>query len=279
MAMAIGGISTAGAQELGTLEQPIFTVNPYGATDNSFECIHPETGWQGGACYAPDRKHWEIVMCGWDASNGGSPFERGVIVDAVIFFANFMNERGWDIATDVDSEEARNHELNLCLADTPADVNCCHGLTNDLDSMIRVSGSNETDPASLSFNFIDTTPPPFGDLECSDTSAGAFCQYDGPQKATIKMGAVLTSCPAYTAATPNQQAMFLTNLILHELFHAVGLGHTNGGGLMSGQNVCPLGSELTHPFYRQIVKPNDDQLFQLQVYNPNGNTAGPVLVP
>ena len=93
------------------------------------------------------------------------------------------------------------------------------------------------------------------------------------------MGALLTSCPSYTAATPNQQAMLLTNLVLHELFHGVGLGHTNGGGLMSPQTVCPLGQELTHSFYQGIVKPNADQLFQLQVYNPNGNTPDPVLVP
>jgi hypothetical protein len=270
--------------ELATLVEPICTTNPYGATDNSFECIHPETGWQGGHCYAPDRKAWVIQMCGWDGDTELAFDERTAAFETIDNFAALMNIRGWDIDTALflgsDLERSRTAEtcnpssLPLSGQTIP---NCC---LPGGDSTITVRRSDDLGGGNLSFNFIETSGFPFGDLKCSDTSAGEFCQYSGEQSVAIKTAKMRLDCPAFQAASQQGQAQLRDNIVRHELFHALGLGHTDTGGLMdTPPAICESGNELTNQFFLERMLPTDAQMHQIQEYNPDGNTCDPILRP
>jgi hypothetical protein len=255
------GLEAQGQEiELGTARQAIFLPNDYGSTQNQNECLHRAQGWQAGKCYAPRSLKHRVAVCapmpGTD-ERAWAAQEQTAALGAAANWLFEMRGAGWDITLD---------------KETLTSAVDCRDRARGID--IRVVKKTGNSPPGQTH--IITTQWPLGVTDCDATQGGEFCQYAGPFTVTIKPGAwenaqgVGQACAGWAGATAAKRLNMMVNVVQHELYHVVGLGHTGqpgDGNLMSKAFHCEVNNVAP---WLGVLRPLRHQMDALYQYDPRG---------
>lgn len=246
--------------DLGQAKQAIVYDDGYGIDGAQNRCWYDNGngGWAGGYCRMPNGLNWLVVIPDANKTAGCDPDTRVGASNAAIDFRSYMNDRGWNITVKTTSELA---------SPLPFDA---HAAT--------VTCANPADH-SVGAETLGTTQLPvegacalgsFAGVKCLDAGArGTVISYDatrGPYMFEMRWKAK----SYWSGKTSTQKRRFARNLIIHELFHQVGLGHDT----FAETHLMGLQDNITYAFDHVLwpttyesnllscVNPNRDGLFQ-----------------
>lgn len=222
--------------DIGRLEQPIGLYTGYGteASSSSPRCILP---YGGGECQVPNSKtirFGTFIASNECTSNWNAVFQAALSEAQTIAGGrmNFIN---------VNVQGGNADFMIYCLDD---------------------SGNN---PPGRTF--VDT----FFGYECHEVnSSNDLCQYENGF-IDINLTSLINKSATYFSHSWAQQQRFVKNVILHEIFHVAGLGHstTSCGELLMG--AC---SNQSENWYNIQKRPTSSELLEIECYNPGSGGLG-----
>lgn len=219
--------------DLGTAAEAIYMPYEYGAEDKSIGGFGCIAPWAGGECGVPDSRTLYI-----NVFVDNCPANTAQIIwDTVYTFDTLMTEEGWTVNVAAGSHYNANVEINL---------DC---------------GSNGA---------LGLWSPEAGSEDCHDTDLGDLCQW---KEGDLRLNPIdLKQFYVWVYGTTTQRYWTQSNILLHELFHAAGLGHT---GLHMPPRLMDQGWSLDS-FSRATdgpMSPEWTQLRMLWCYNESSGTT------
>jgi hypothetical protein len=184
--------------EIGTLGQALSAMNGHGMAGDGGRCLTPT--WAGGHCWLPEEKSWAISYFDIASSHAEYPSNyawwKQTIKGVLPFFEGNMDARGWGMSVAGDNFQFSNFKVGCGEAD-PA----------------RPSVPGSTVPQA---SWPDIVSTQYGELRKFHHVTVVIDCHD------LQLNSAFTSLPLW------QRVQWLTNIVNHELYHGVGLGHVTG---------------------------------------------------
>lgn len=222
-----------GAEEIGTLEQPIFMPNSYGHQDGFMQCGNPFQG----TCMVPDTRSFVISVHQFTCST--QQF-KDQILDAANYAAARAWENGWNVSVQnlPNNATGSSHWIIKCANNGPA-------------------GTLGQTSISESIGFL---------WDCHDTERGDLCQFK--RATSIVYENIITGTSAWASGTTTQRNNMIENVGRHELGHMLGFGHTSASCGTDLMATCPSGTS-----YYTLRPFTATQLSMLDCYNETSGTG------
>lgn len=233
--------------EFGSLEQALYVPDGYGVDMSQNRCGNP---FAGGRCLMPDRRDWVFQ---YPAATGAGQRActdtdfRAALETAAREAHFYASSVGWP--TSVSQATASSVPVNTVY------FSCDNGPTSG------TVGAKVTVPSTCLQSQSD----------CHTTSRGEILQY-GTASVTIypnRIKNLPSITGGYSSLTQTQKRNLITNIVLHEYFHVLGLGHAS-------ESTSPLmgfGSSGAMPGINGIKAPTSTELGWIDCYNESSGTT------
>lgn len=249
--------------DIGTLSQPLYALDGWGADGNGLACWSPN-GWAGGYCSVPNGFTWKIIFPDANHTQGCSADQRVGLTDAATDFRSYMQSLGsWNITLQSMSE--------ACPGCAVGNQNCAGvGACNPGGAKTVLLSCLGTPPDSHTLGAV-RVPTSIGcttSISCkklANGSLGNFQSYNAPLESTKIFHGNFENQSYYVNANSFQRRRFVRNLAFHELFHVPGgLGHEPTSDLM-----WVVSSANVNHFLNDLVYPNTFEANLLDCVNPD----------
>jgi hypothetical protein len=217
---------------LGTAKQAIYNIDGWGADGNGNRCWTNggATSWAGGICHVPNGFQWTVIIPDANHTGNCDADTRVGISNAALDFKNYMNALGnWNIQLFTTAEKCPTCTQAVC--GPQGGDTFCPNVQLPKTAYIYCRTSGAPSASTLGATEVPTklacqtgVGSGTGCSVISNGAAGSFLSYDhvgGPWIFETNWHRK----SFYLNATSTQRRTFARNVVYHELFHVVGLGH------------------------------------------------------